>query len=168
MSKFETKKRKTDAEQRHFRCSQQTKQDWILYPKRCDTTLRCNFDGVHKSTAQSSMEQAFLSGSRFIIDKRNGIPAAAPGDKSYKSVEHSPNFHKHGSTLPVVNFGATYKPKFDTFIPLLQVIKSPRKSFRENELIRRKEEDFCEVCALDSWRPATPLIHPAVHNNTRH
>lgn len=42
------------------------------------------------------------------IEQRNGIGMAAPGDKSYQVVEYSPDFHKYGSTLPVVNFGFVY------------------------------------------------------------
>ena len=40
-----------------------------------------------------------------VADKRNGIPMTSPGDKSYRTVEYSPDFYKLGSTLPVVNFG---------------------------------------------------------------
>ena len=43
-----------------------------------------------------------------VIDQRNGLPQASPGDKSYQAVEYSPSFHKSGSTLPVVNFGYDY------------------------------------------------------------
>lgn len=53
-----------------------------------------------------------------VIDRRNGIPAASPGDKSYKSVEYSPDFYKISSTLPAVNFGWEFLYTFhkDKFI----------------------------------------------------
>ena len=37
--------------------------------------------------------------------QRNGLPEASRGDKSYQSPEYSSDFHKHGSTLPIPNFG---------------------------------------------------------------
>lgn len=43
--------------------------------------------------------------SETTIDKRNGIPFASEGDKSYQAAEYSPNFHKAGSSLPSPQFG---------------------------------------------------------------
>ena len=40
-----------------------------------------------------------------VFDKRNGLPAASLGDKSYQVPEYSLDFHKQGSTRPVINFG---------------------------------------------------------------
>ncbi|XP_068745670.1 uncharacterized protein [Montipora capricornis] len=40
-----------------------------------------------------------------VFDKRNGIPAASLGDKSYQVPEYSMEFHKQGSTRPVISFG---------------------------------------------------------------
>ena len=40
-----------------------------------------------------------------VYNQRNGIPATSLGDKSYQVPEYSPDFHKHGSTRPVINFG---------------------------------------------------------------
>ena len=40
-----------------------------------------------------------------VVDKRNGIPSASPGDKSYQAPEFSAGFHNDGSTLPPSNFG---------------------------------------------------------------
>jgi hypothetical protein len=40
-----------------------------------------------------------------VYCKRNGLLAASLGDKSYQVPEYSRNFHKQGSTLPVVSFG---------------------------------------------------------------
>lgn len=141
----------------------QSDQYWILYPEGCDATLRCRFSGVHKSTEHCHEERHFFSGSKFLIDRRNGIPAASPGDKSYKSVEYSPDFYKISSTLPAVNFGSTYKRKFDTFIPLVKTNIGLRKNYKETEAHRRINEEVRDVCGLDNWRPATPLICPLVH-----
>ena len=43
--------------------------------------------------------------SEWVIDKRNGIPNAAEGDKNYQAVEYSPGFHKQGCTRPMPQFG---------------------------------------------------------------
>ena len=40
-----------------------------------------------------------------VMMQRNGLPEASRGDKSYQSPEYSSDFHKHGSTLPIPNFG---------------------------------------------------------------
>lgn len=47
----------------------------------------------------------FVCVSETTIDRRNGIPYASEGDKSYQAVEYSPNFHKAGSSLPSPQFG---------------------------------------------------------------
>lgn len=52
------------------------------------------------STVLILMKLIFL-----VFDKRNGVPAASPGDKSYEVPEYSHEFHKHGSTRPVISFG---------------------------------------------------------------
>ena len=40
-----------------------------------------------------------------VFEKRNGIPVVSLGDKSYQVPEYSLDFHKQGSTRPVINFG---------------------------------------------------------------
>lgn len=43
-----------------------------------------------------------------VFDRRNSIPIASLGDKSYQVPEYSLDFHKQGSTRPVTNFGWVY------------------------------------------------------------
>ena len=41
----------------------------------------------------------------YLVNKRNEIKEASPGDKSYQVPEYSPSFHKLGSTRPVTRYG---------------------------------------------------------------
>lgn len=66
------------------------------------------FDGVHKSSEQSSKEIIDITkfGKKFsVTDPRGNYEEASPGDKPYQAPEYSPGFHKMGSTRPVVTFG---------------------------------------------------------------
>ncbi len=87
--------------------SQKTTDEWSLYPEGYGSTMRSKWSGVHKATTTSTNEvtHSMLYGKgRHVVCRRNGLPQASPGDKNYQAVEYSPHFHKHGSTLPVVNF----------------------------------------------------------------
>lgn len=81
------------------------------------------------------------------IDRRNGIPYASEGDKSYQAVEYSPNFHKAGSSLPSPQFGRVSLVRKDTF--------------REMEKRRQMSDEISAVQDLESWEPAKP-IHQAL------
>ena len=66
------------------------------------------FDSIHKASAQSTKEitvQMRLGQRGAVYDPRNEIGVAALGDKPYQAPEYSIDFHKVGSTRPVVNFG---------------------------------------------------------------
>ncbi|XP_062611132.1 spermatogenesis-associated serine-rich protein 1-like isoform X1 [Saccostrea cucullata] len=122
-----------------------TRNEWLLDPGLTKVGLRCNFGGVHKATNTSSDEitHRMLFGrgrNETIIDKRNGIPYASEGDKSYQAVEYSPSFHKAGSSLPSPQFGDT---------------------FRDMERRRQMSEEIDSVRGLESWEPAKP-IHQAL------
>ncbi|XP_048766314.1 uncharacterized protein LOC125673673 isoform X4 [Ostrea edulis] len=150
-----------------------TRKEWLLDPGLTKVGLRCNFGGVHKATNTSSDEitHRMLFGQgrndgeivdsrrgydevfktkldykipETIIDKRNGIPYASEGDKSYQAVEYSPSFHKGGSHLPPPQFGVVRK---DTF--------------REMDKRRQMSEEIDSVRGLESWEPAKP-IHQAL------
>lgn len=92
-----------------------------------------------------------------VYNKRNGIPATSLGDKSYQVPEYSPDFHKHGSTRPVINFGGSLKYVPDTFVPLQDLPMRPRVSFEEKERRKLRKQEIDEVKNLDCWRPANPL-----------
>ena len=146
-----------------YKQSRPTQKEWALYPEGYDTTLRCSFKGVHKATETTDKEvtDSMLFGrGKIVNNKRNGLPMASPGDKSYQAVEYSPKFHKFGSTLPLVNFGGNYKPEVDTFVPLEILPPITREQYREKELRRKMEQDIDTVRMLDRWRPATPLVPP--------
>lgn len=141
--------------------------EWILYPERkgYDATLRSSWEGQHKATATSHDElthqMRFGRGRNVaVIDKRNGIAQASPGDKNYQAVEYSRHFHKEGSTLPVVHFGGSKRATPDTFVPLQELPPIPRANYEKKERERRMEEERNDVRDLDVWRPATPLVQP--------
>jgi len=137
-----------------------TEAEWALYPEGPDSTLRSNWGGIHKASEKSNVEidhKTLYGMNRKVVDKRNGISMAAPGDKSYQAVEYSPSFHKLGSTLPVVNFGGT-QIREETFVPLHPLPSVPSESYTEKERRRQHFSEMREVEQLEKWRPATPLL----------
>nr|XP_022288527.1 uncharacterized protein LOC111100734 isoform X3 [Crassostrea virginica] len=172
-----------------------TRNEWLLDPGLTKVGLRCNFDGVHRATNTSSDEithrmlfgrgrndgqkvdtrkgfdevfstKYYYKMPETIIDKRNGIPYASEGDKSYQAVEYSPSFHKGGSSLPSPQFGlfqnANYpKVSTDTSVPLLPLPKIRRDTFREMEKRRQMSDEIDSVRGLEAWEPAKP-IHQAL------
>lgn len=144
-----------------YQQSRPTEKEWTLYPEGYDSTLRTSFDGVHKATETTEKEvtdSSLFGRSKVVINKRNGLTMASPGDKSYQAVEYSPKFHKFGSTLPLVNFGGNYKPAVDTFVPLENLPPINKEKYREKEVRRKMAQDIDSVRMLERWRPATPLV----------
>jgi len=99
---------------RHFpRHNASSAEEYKFYPPHGIPLVYANgkvttFEQVHKASQLSFKEirQADLFGQhRKVLDPRNGISEAAPGDKPYQAVEYSRNFHKQGSTRPIVDFG---------------------------------------------------------------
>uniref|UniRef100_A0A8C5MPF9 Uncharacterized protein n=1 Tax=Leptobrachium leishanense TaxID=445787 RepID=A0A8C5MPF9_9ANUR len=115
------------------RSNEDVQEEWSFYPNlglpfTYHTGKRCTFHGRHFSNRASENTQALstcLGRKRKVADTRNGIPEANPGDKPFHIPEYSPNFHRFGSTRPVVNFKSSYKVKADTFIPLLKLPQTP-------------------------------------------
>lgn len=146
--------------------SRRTTEEWAMYPEGYDVTMRCTWEGIHKASSLSADEFSHftLYGNKRklpMIDTRNGLSRSSYGDKCYKSVEYSPDFHKFGSTLPVVNFGGNKRSEADTFVPLQEWPLFQHESYKEKELKRQLKEERRDVEILDQWRPATPLIQPA-------
>lgn len=141
----------------------QTDNEWLLDPGLSKKGMKCTFEGVHKATDTSSDEithkMLYGRGRREVtIDKRNGIPYASEGDKTYQAPEYSPGFHRIGSSLPLTQFGANYgKNTVDTFVPLQPLPTIRRDTFREIEKQKQKESEINVVRSLDTWKPATPL-----------
>ncbi|KAK3098034.1 hypothetical protein FSP39_015510 [Pinctada imbricata] len=140
-----------------------TDNEWLLDPGLTKVGLRCNFEGRHRATDTSHQElthQMLFGRGRnaAFIDRRNGIPFASCGDKSYQAVEYSPGFHKRGSSLPLPQFGANFKKTTtDTFVPLQPLPAQRRDTFREMESRRQKEDEINVVRSLDTWSPAVPM-----------
>ncbi|KAL5009832.1 hypothetical protein ScPMuIL_012137 [Solemya velum] len=142
---------------------QRSGREWLLDPDLTKVGLRCVFGGEHRATSTSSRElthQMIFGRGRTEpeIDKRNGILQSSLGDKSYQVSEYSPEFHKLGSTLPVISFGTQGRQNsLDTFVPLqpLPAIKS--NSFLQRQKKQSLDNDMQTVRDLDGWRPATPL-----------
>ncbi|CAF0825624.1 unnamed protein product [Adineta steineri] len=93
-----------------------------------------------------------------VLDKRNGLPKKSDGDKSYHNVEESTDFHKFGSTLPVVEFGHE-KTRHESVKTLVQMKNEHfhvmnDKEFAEQERKREQENIIDEVAQLDNWKPA--------------
>ncbi|KAK2557340.1 Spermatogenesis-associated serine-rich protein 1 [Acropora cervicornis] len=110
---------------------------------------------VTQKMAELCTEYPFL---KVIARSGNGVPAASPGDKSYEVPEYSHEFHKHGSTRPVISFGGSLHYIPDTFVPLQDLPLKPRILFEEKEKIKLKQQEIEEVEDLDNWRPSDPLI----------
>ncbi|XP_025038139.1 spermatogenesis-associated serine-rich protein 1 isoform X2 [Pelodiscus sinensis] len=140
--------------------------EWTFYPRFGLHTYhigkRCFFDGIflrNKTCASERMLEMCLGRKRHEIDQRNGIALVTPGDNSYSCPEQSRNFHKFGSTRPVVNFGcATYKRKADTFIPLRHLSETPCIPFNMKEKQEELETEMNNVKSLERWTPAPTLI----------
>ncbi|KAK0044594.1 spermatogenesis-associated serine-rich protein 1 [Biomphalaria pfeifferi] len=141
--------------------------EWLFDPGHKKPSLRCVFEGVHKATAvsENSFSHEMLYGkgrNEEIIDKRNSIPEASPGDKSYQVPEYSPNFHKTENYLPKFSTGTspyspTLKRKADTFVPLMTFRPVKKETFRQRTEVLQKKMEMEEVKKLDSWQPAKPI-----------
>ncbi|XP_044866997.1 spermatogenesis-associated serine-rich protein 1 isoform X4 [Mauremys mutica] len=140
--------------------------EWTLYPRFGLHTYhigkRCIFNGLflrNKTSASERMLEMRLGRKKHEIDHRNGIAMVTPCDNCYSCPEHSRNFHKFGSTRPVVNFGcATYKRKADTFIPLQRLSQTPCIPFHVKEKQQELEIERNDVKNLDRWKPAPTLL----------
>ncbi|KAM8953261.1 spermatogenesis-associated serine-rich protein 1 [Pelodytes ibericus] len=136
--------------------------EWSFYPNQgfpytYHTGKRCAFQGIHlanKTTVDTKTLQACMGTKKKVIDTRNGILVSQPGDKSYRIPEYSPDFHKFGSTRPVVNFKDSYKMRTETFIPLQMLHKTPCVPYKIKEQHQILKEEEKEVEELNEWKPA--------------
>ncbi|XP_063296900.1 spermatogenesis-associated serine-rich protein 1 [Pelobates fuscus] len=141
--------------------------EWTFYPTlgfpfTYHDGKRCTFQGIHFSNRASEDRQilpACLGRKKKVIDPRNGIPEANPGDKPFHTPEYSNDFHKFGSTRPLVNFKSSYKVKADTFIPLLKMPQTPCVPYRIKAQHQIKKEEKREVEELNDWKPSTRSFH---------
>ncbi|XP_019376538.1 PREDICTED: spermatogenesis-associated serine-rich protein 1 [Gavialis gangeticus] len=139
--------------------------EWTFYPRFGLHTYhigkRCVFNGSflrNKTSASERTLEMCLGRKKHEIDCRNGIPMATPCDNCYKCPEHSLDFHRFGSTRPVVNFGCEkYKKRVDTFIPLQHLPQIPCVPYHVKEKQKELARERNEVKNLDRWKPAPPL-----------
>ena len=129
-------------------------------PVKHSIEKRVLINGKFRGNRQTSTETTIdtVIGCREqVYYKRNGIPCASDGDKSYAVPEYSPEFHKDGSTRPAVDFSRTNQLVTDTFIPLVPIPDKPCISFAAKEKAKRYREELDEVKGLDDWKPAPKL-----------
>ncbi|RTG82477.1 uncharacterized protein DC041_0007735 [Schistosoma bovis] len=116
--------------------------EWSIYTDGYTTGKKCLFNGIHQRSVYCTSEYSLHDGfthkrQRDIIDQHNGIfNSMKPGDKSYGSVEYSPNFYKINSSVPKVQFG----------------VQSTEQEFNQDLTLIRKE-----LRELDEWKPAPTL-----------
>ncbi len=93
-----------------------------------------------------------------VRDVRNGLKKQSEGDKNYRIVEQSPDFHKFGTTLPIVNFGLEKKRHghAKTFVPMKneKIPVTDQHEFAEKAWKREQEDIIRDVVRLDQWKPA--------------
>lgn len=104
------------------------------------------------------MYMTLIGHKKKVPDVRNGLRKKSEGDKNYRIVEQSPDFHKFGSTLPVVNFGQEKKRHghAKTFVPMKndKIAVMDQAEFAEQERKREQQMIVDEVVRLDRWKPA--------------
>jgi hypothetical protein len=145
-----------------------TKKDWIYFTDESiehRSSKRNFFDDIHFRSLEDlgdenvSMQQ--IGRKKQVFDTRNGLRQRSEGDKNYRRVELSPDFHKLGSTLPAVDFGRlkkrhgpakTYVPMKNESIPIVD-----ENDFEEKELKQEHDQLVDEVIQLDTWKPAESM-----------
>ncbi|CAH8430242.1 unnamed protein product [Schistosoma haematobium] len=135
--------------------------EWSIYTDGYTTGKKCLFNGIHQRSVYCTSEYSLHDGfthkrQRDIIDQHNGIfNSMKPGDKSYGSVEYSPNFYKINSSVPKVQFGLmTHIPKQIEVprFPVSPIVQSTEQEFNQDLTLIRKE-----LRELDEWKPAPTL-----------
>ncbi|XP_074046269.1 spermatogenesis-associated serine-rich protein 1 isoform X1 [Macrotis lagotis] len=151
--------------------------EWSFYPREGHLHTyckgkRCYFNGVYCAYQRCSTEMTLdksFGRKKYDIDPRNGIPELIPGDKVYLNVEDSPDFYKHGATIPPVNFSKTpYIKKVDTFIPLEPLPQEYHLPYSERKKKEEKNTEIMEVKELNEWKPAIPIMEWLFPNVLQH
>lgn len=147
---------------------QRTTNEWLYFNDEhinAISSKRNFFSGIHIRSLEDlgdgdiHMEQ--IGRKARVYNMRNGIEKRSEGDKNYRRVELSSDFHKFGSTLPAVNFGRlkkryghekTYVPMKNDIIPIVD-----ENDFEKKELQREHNELVNEVIQLEQWKPAESI-----------
>ena len=132
--------------------------------QRLNRTISLTQDTSHsslvcrQSPGDVNMFMPTIGHKKRVADLRNGLQKRSEGDKSYRVVEHSPNFYKLGSTLPQVNFGQERDPYAhekrrvpmrNESVPIVE-----HHEFVAREQRREYERSVDQVEQLDQWKPA--------------
>jgi hypothetical protein len=147
---------------------QRSKNDWNHFPDESidhRPTKRNHFANIYLRSLEDldddNVSMAQIGYKKQVVDSRNGLGKRSEGDKSYHTVEYSPDFHKLGSTLPSVHFGRakqTHGHKRNR-VPM----KNEKISIVDHETFERKvhqqeyEQTIDEVVKLDHWKPAESI-----------
>ena len=141
---------------------QRSKNEWIYFTDESPdrrSSKRNFFANTHlrslEDIGDEDVHMAQIGHKRRYIDVRNGLSKRNEGDKSYRIVELSPEFHKFGSTLPAVDFGRLKKrhgPE-KTFVPMKNetVPLVDENDFNEKQRKRQRDEIINEVIQLENW-----------------
>eukprot|EP00111_Clytia_hemisphaerica_P015670 TCONS_00046258-protein len=144
--------------------NEQSLEEWAYYRDGSRSGKRCIINGKRQGNVQSINEisvESTIGNRSKVPDPRGGVDSLTAGDKSYAVPEFSKGFHKEGSTLPAVNFSRSNKIVTDTFIPLQPLPQHKSISYKEKEVVRKKNHEVLEVEGLDKWDPA-PALTPGV------
>lgn len=144
---------------------QRTKNEWLYFSdEHMDnrSSKRNFFADIHfrslEDLGDGDIHMAQIGRKAQVFDIRNGLNKRSEGDKNYRRVELSPDFHKFGSTLPAVDFGRikkrhgpekTYVPMKNEIIPIVD-----ENDFAEKERKHEYDELVNEVIQLEQWKPA--------------
>jgi hypothetical protein len=147
---------------------QRSENEWIYFSdehKEHRSSKRNFFADIHlRSLEDLGDENVYMTQigrKRKVFNLRNGLEKRSEGDKSYRRVELSPDFHKLGSTLPPIDFGRVKKqhgpektivPMQNEIIPIVD-----ENDFEEKELKREHDEHINEVIQLEKWKPAESI-----------
>jgi hypothetical protein len=147
---------------------QRTTNEWLYFTDETinnRSSKRNHFENVHfRSLEDLGDENVYMiqiGRKKKVSDSRNGLKQRSDGDKSYRRVELSPDFHKLGSTLPAVDFGhikkrhgpaKSYVPMKDEVIPIVN-----ENDFELKKLQREHDELVNEVVQLDQWKPVNTI-----------
>jgi hypothetical protein len=147
---------------------QRTNNEWLYFSdegmnKR--SSKRNFFGDLHfrslEDLGDENVQMIQIGHKKKVFDARNGLGQRSDGDKNYRRVELSPDFHKLGSTLPAVNFGRvkqrhgptkSYVPMKNEVIPIVD-----ENDFEMKELQREQNELVNEVVQLEQWKPAETI-----------
>lgn len=147
---------------------QRSKNDWVYFTDESPdvrSSKRNFFANIHlrsiEDLGDEDVHLAQIGHKKQVFETRNGLQKRSEGDKSYRVVELSPDFHKIGSTLPAVNFGRkkqrhgnkkTFVPMTNETIPAIDA-----NDFEKKERQRETEQIINEVINLETWVPTQSM-----------